>query len=69
MKPQLSRLLMVPDTPAVMLPTDNHGTVDAPKPTPTPEPRLHRDYDGRGLGIGPLDHLDRIEGCERFAIR
>lgn len=69
MKPQRSRPLMAPDTPAVMLPTDNHGTADAPMPTPTPEPHLHRDYDGRGLGIGPLDHLDRIEGCERFAIR
>lgn len=67
MKPQLSRPPMAPDTPAVMLPTDNHGTADAPMPTP--ELRLHRDYDGRGLGIGPLDHLDRIEGCERFAIR
>lgn len=67
MKPQLSRPPMAPDTPAVMLPTENRGTADAP--VPTSEPRRHRDYDGRGLGIGPLDHLDRIEGCERFAIR
>lgn len=30
---------------------------------------VHRDYDGRGLLIEPLDHLDGKDDCQRFTIR
>jgi hypothetical protein len=35
------------------------------------EPLLadHRDYDGRGLKIQPLDHLDGDSDAQRFVIR
>ena len=29
----------------------------------------HRDYDGRGMAIEPLDHLDGDEDCRRFTVR
>jgi hypothetical protein len=57
---------MEPDSPAVMQPTETRGTADAPMPA---SPFHHCDYDGRGLSIGPLDHLDRLADSERFAIR
>jgi hypothetical protein len=58
---------MEPEPPAVLRPTDTQGTADASMPASLFH---HRDYDGRGLSIGPLDHLTpATEISERFAIR
>jgi hypothetical protein len=62
---------MAPDTPALLSPNEIRGTADAPLAAamapPSPQ---HRDYDGRGLSIGPLDNLTpAVDVSERFAIR
>ena len=66
MKPHLPPPRMEPDSPAIMQLTETRGTGVAPMPA---SPFHHCDYDGRGLSIGPLDHLDRLADSERFAIR
>ncbi|HEX5305601.1 MAG TPA: hypothetical protein VFW82_05915 [Dyella sp.] len=67
MKTQPTSPLKTPE-PSSNLPTP---TMAGPCNTPAtaPEPPRHRDYDGRGLGIGPLDHLAPTVNNERFAIR
>ena len=72
MTSQRSHPPMATDTPALLFPREIRGTADAPlagAAVAAPDPR-HRDYDGRGLSIGPLDHLTpAVDVSERFAIR
>ena len=71
MTTQRSHPRMAPDTPALLSPNEIRSAGDAPLAAamapPSPQ---HRDYDGRGLSIGPLDHLTpAVDVSERFAIR
>ena len=72
MTTQRSHPRMAPDTPALLSPDEIRGRADAPLAAAAmapPSPQ-HRDYDGRGLSIGPLDHLTpAVDVSERFAIR
>ncbi|WP_431633931.1 hypothetical protein ACQVBX_09915 [Dyella sp. KULCS107] len=72
MTSQRSHPPMATDTPALLFPSEIRGSADAPlagAATAPPSPQ-HRDYDGRGLSIGPLDHLNpAADVSERFAIR
>ncbi|OZB60293.1 MAG: hypothetical protein B7X39_06555 [Lysobacterales bacterium 14-68-21] len=67
-------------SPIVRPSNDPSNAPLAPVPTPLqeaigqalPQDRTvpaHRDYDGRGLLIQPLDHLDGEADCKRFMIR
>ncbi|HEU4669876.1 MAG TPA: hypothetical protein VFR91_04180 [Dyella sp.] len=55
-----------PDAPA---PTALQEAIDRALPQVETLHAVHRDYDGRGLLIEPLDHLDGKDGCQRFTIR
>lgn len=72
MTPQRSFPRMEPDTPTLLSPTEIRGTAHAPLAGAAiaAPGQQHRDYDGRGLSIGPLDHLTpAVDVSERFAIR
>ena len=43
--------------------------IDAALPQGNEVVAEHRDYDGRGLKIQPLDHLNEEADCQRFLIR